>query len=166
MRLTDDECRFYQNLADRYRLATKAVEFNPADAIEWAIDREELETPPKLIKAYHRQRLAEALRSRTKRHVTKAGEVLTVRLEHSLRVTEKGDDGKPVQKDLWASVYDAPDDFKRRALFQRLRGVRVDIKQLKADLAFFNEQLLEAGRPPIQMSFDFSGDDESLDHAG
>jgi hypothetical protein len=104
--------------------------------------------------AWHRERFSEAQRLDQARWRGRK-----VRRRHCIDTRTCDGTGHPIQRTLWATVDQATDDFLLESLRQRRARIHADVECLRADLDYINHLRATAGRPPIQMSFDFESDD-------
>jgi hypothetical protein len=154
MRMSNRLAEHYRAVADRYRLATGATEYEVSEVVAWGQARGELDLPPEEVQVVLMERMSEALRSDA--GTDKFGR--KVRLRHCVEIMRNGGDRRLCQRTLWAHVDDARDEFLYESLVQRRRRIGADVNALRADLDYINARRAARGLRPIQMTFDFDAD--------
>jgi len=158
MRLSKRDAEHYRAVADEYARATGQTTIEVGDAVRWALAAGKLEASPQDLQELLGARMSAALRD----HVARDREGRQVRLRYCVAVqTDSKDGAKAVQRYLWSHIDEAPEEFLIQALQQRRAQVRADVESLRADLEYLNERLRQAGKRPIQMSFDFDDEDDA-----
>lgn len=164
MRLSKDEKENLRALADTYAREHGVTEYEIKDVVRWGMATSRLEMSDFAMEEFFGERMRVALSSDCIQ--TPSGS--TVRVRYSIKVRSNGEADKPVDRHLWSHIDDARDEFVIEAIRIRVLAAKADIRQARADLAYFNERRISNGKRPIQLNIDdmLRDDDEPYQSAG
>jgi len=136
MRLSRADEQAYLELIDNYKHANGSATYAAREIIVWGMARNLLSNVVDVV-AWHTERISEVLR-RQKVNGDGTREYYAVRSSVPDPEAEEeptdGEEREAVQRYLWSSIDDAPDDFIEESIKQRLENVRKDYQSIASDV--------------------------------
>jgi hypothetical protein len=166
MRVNNHESRSYREAVDNYKQANTLTTYSLRNALVWALERGLLETPSDVVLEYHLPRASEALRSEQVT-VGSGPSECRARRRHSVEESETDPEtGRVTQRTFWGHIEDAPANFLRRSIRQRLDKVATDYRSIEADVTAISSRRPDLATTLTQMLMHFRIPAEGCAEAG